>query len=432
MAAPATPYDPAHDLTLNSAQASTAQFKSAADFRNPSNPTVHGYSSGYHEAALTTDMYNRVGAARKGKGDTFGFNYGRSDGPLAQTHTLQTATVDQVLALGDGFRTDTAQTILSAPEGAGAGHSGSGMYTQGQAPAHDLLRAAMLDIMEDGLSDEAGINTKSISAAMGAINIASMAPAVLARTVQAKPGLKAAEAGPVWEQKRTLAKARLNNIMQTLGPKERDYVIGKAQKFLTSTMPAPAAGETPNRVLASGRGASPDRVIHSAPSDAIQGGQYLDALIDNTSANLSSISALPPGGTAVSATASAAVGGGSAAGGGGSSAGPMPAAAPAPAPASAPAAAKAAPPATGAGDGDAKGAEEEDDAPAPAGPLLDTALYDSEPGVPADPMHWGLYLSQPFRAQRRQAPAPVPAPAPTAGGGGAAAGKGGSSTGGAT
>lgn len=283
-------YIPASDRTLTPKQSKQGFFRLKLksgytlkqlrrDFRARSNLTLGGYKSGYHESAVTTDTYNFLREAKENK-----------DG----THTLPTApkisffakfngkkvfssTLETVLELADSYRTDTAQTILSAPEGRAAGHSGSGIDLTGQSAAHDLLRQKAMDILQIDPKTTKGINKKSIATLFASITVTSMAPGEIARTVTGgTKSLKAESAKETWEERRNEAKRRVEAHFAALTPDERSFVNQHAISFMESTQVKvrqnrrniPSLGRSP-------RATSPERDTRGGGINEVQGGKYL-------------------------------------------------------------------------------------------------------------------------------------------------------------
>ena len=164
------PYTAKSDKTLTASQAKLGGFRpevvkqvssgksiGKGSFRSPSNPTKRGFKSGYHEAYVVTDA-TKLLSQRKKSGKGFA-ELPKSSGGSWKKHSgakIREQNVRPALEAGDGARTDTSRTILSAPGGKVAGHTGSGVKTTGQAEAHNLLRDQSVRALADPkLSPEA-------------------------------------------------------------------------------------------------------------------------------------------------------------------------------------------------------------------------------------------------------------------------------------
>lgn|GEM_PF-423593 len=230
----------AADRTLTAAQRSGGGFRPHAyqnrnqGFRSPSNPTTAGISSGYHEAALTTDTFDFLrNATPAGPGQSrLPSSAGSKPLKAVQNAVVDTRVRDVLLQAADGFRSDTAATILSAPGGQAAGHSGSGVAQSGQSAAHDLLRDACLRILQDPQS--AQVSEQAITVALGAYVVGSIAPGEVARLVTTATLKAGADAIRTWEQRRNDAKERVESLFATLSDAEQDYVQRHSQAFLTA------------------------------------------------------------------------------------------------------------------------------------------------------------------------------------------------------
>lgn len=231
-------------------------------FRFPSNPTLHGLSSGYHEAFVVTDMSDVLARRTKATG-------GISSMPAAsrgywKQHSgvkIHEAHVAPMLEAGDGARTDTARTILSGPKGAVAGHSGSGVSTSGQQAAHDLLRDQSMRVIR-----APKLSPQAIGVVAAATAVFSMAPGQLASTASGAASIKDKAARDTWEADRNQAKARLAVAHAQLPADQQQLVMQHMQPLVT------AIGG--GRKLEPARPMSPRRKPRSSPSAPIQGGGY--------------------------------------------------------------------------------------------------------------------------------------------------------------
>ena len=241
-------YETPEDTSLNKKQATTGAFSTGAgNFRSPSNPTLQGYRSGYHEAALTTDTWNFLKKAQpqySHSGPPTHTDKHRLPGSAPQNSYFEqwtgqwvySKTLEWVLRAGDGFRTDTAQTIISAEEGLPAGHTGSDLSLTRQSEAHDLLRAKIMELLRVD-PKTVGLTEASIHVIMGAMTVASIAPGEIARKLAGgTASLKAGKpAKKKWEENRTEAKLRVRESFDLLTPDEQAFTNAHARSFLDST-----------------------------------------------------------------------------------------------------------------------------------------------------------------------------------------------------
>lgn len=242
-------YDYWRDNTLAPRQVFLRGFRPSAykklkeSFRYRSNKTLGGYSSGYHESVITTDMFLYLRRAKLSTNGTtctlphyllrssFFYKY---NGAKVRSDTLM-----MMLENADTFRTDTAQTVLSAPGGKVAGHSGSALSLKNQAAAHNLLREATMNVLLNDMNDGGtkGLNKESLAVLFSAITVISMAPGKLARNIDG--GTSALKAGKVakanWEQNRNKAKVRLDALYGSLDTDSQKFVMFHTDNFLDST-----------------------------------------------------------------------------------------------------------------------------------------------------------------------------------------------------
>ena len=271
------------DLTLTENQAKRMKFGDDSHFRARSNETQVGHKSGYHESAVTTDTFNFLSKAA---------DLGTGEHQLSTTNSksffnkysgdkVYSKNLGFVLSAADQYRTDTARTALSAPEGLAAGHTGSGLSTKNQAAAHDLLRKSVMDILVTDPSSEPGLSQASVNTLFAAITVTSIAPAELARTI--KGTLKDKEAGAEWEAKRNEAKLRVDDLYDNLKDKEKRFVRRKSRSFLESTQPE----DEQDRRLKRKRARSPLRAPeYSVTGEEIVGGSYDRKLEKKSKASL--------------------------------------------------------------------------------------------------------------------------------------------------
>ncbi len=270
-------YSIARDETLTSLQASTSSFRrqvvddlvagkavTKGAFRYASNPTLRGFSSGYHEAFVVTDMTDKL--ARRTKAGKFSRMPKEKSGIWAK-HSQAKFSESQLkpmLIAGDMARTDTARTILSAPGGEAAGHSGSGVKTTGQGPAHDLLRKHSMSALQGGSLSQKGWEVQS-----GAMTIYSMAPGMLGSQAHNASKLKDQAARDDWEDRRNESKLRLHAEFKKLAQDEQDTIMGNIKPYAKDIS---ASGE---RLTSLDAPASPLRSTkRPKASNALQGGAY--------------------------------------------------------------------------------------------------------------------------------------------------------------
>lgn len=272
MGPPPRRYSMKGDLTLTLQQSSQGGFRpevvetslsgrDSKSFRFPSNPTLEGYNSGYHESFGTTDTVKHISKRKASR------KQGLSDMPTARTgfykkkrRGMREKNLEVLLGASDGARTDTAQTVLSVPGGGGAGHTGSGVKTSGQSKAHDLLRDVFMKVSRDE-----DMTPGAIELIGGSLTIASMAPGKVARTVTDSRKLKATKGSKNYEGNRNIAKRRLKALQKESDPQD----VELAMKYME-----PVMDKFPDRHFARKRLSSPERDI-SGPKEGIQGGDYL-------------------------------------------------------------------------------------------------------------------------------------------------------------
>lgn len=252
-------YTKSEDLTLTSDQ-STEGFSTESNFRASSNATVDGYKSGYHECFLPTDMYNSIK------------KHLNSDIPYDEYFKKETniTTAKIMCAIADGFRTDTAQTIMCREDGLVAGHSGSGVSLIGQANAHNTLRKVYMKVLKDNKSQ--GITTKSIATLGGAITVTSIAPWKYAREIY--KGTQSLKAGVSilrkWENLRNEVKCRVRTVYEQLTQPEKDFVATYIQKYLKSVQ-----DKVNSRKIKKDECVSEERSADTKFSKKVNGTEYL-------------------------------------------------------------------------------------------------------------------------------------------------------------
>lgn len=277
------PYLPKGDLNLTRSQVNQEGFRDAraGDFRFPSNSVISPagkveYKSGYHESAMPTDTVIFLRGATDNKNGTHTLPKSVGSGSFWTgyiSRVVSSKILNYLLDLADGFRTDTAQTILSAPEGKAAGHSGSGVYTGGQSSAHDLLRAGVARMLDLAVNTP-GLTRESLATYFASLTVTSMAPAVIARTVLGgTANLKAGDGAKLeYEQNRNEMKRRTEAIFKALTPNEQAFVKLYSQEFLNSTQIG--VDKSCRRHIPNERSTSPERDAHASHKKEVDGGGY--------------------------------------------------------------------------------------------------------------------------------------------------------------
>lgn len=234
-------------------------------FRARSNPTKQGYSSGYHEAGLTTNMANHLIKRVKEAGTSSVANDTNTPTQLRDLPILEN-NVSMVLFAGEGLRTDTAQTVLSVPQASGGGatgHSGSGVKTTNQANAHDLLRESTAALL-----NEKKLTPGVAAVTYGALSVAMMAPGIVASKAEDIKKLKAQHVMVKWESLREEAKARVEAMHAQLTAEEQ-ATVNQHISNVFNNLPD-------DRRLALGRCTSPVR-DKGVITNGISGGGYVAA-----------------------------------------------------------------------------------------------------------------------------------------------------------
>ena len=257
-------YSRAADDTLDDAQ-KTLGFAKRNKFR----------AAGKHESAITTDTWAFLNTARpartKGKVLLSALNPKSyfADDRVAGTE-IDERIVSVLKDVADGFRTDTRRTILSSKVGSYAGHPGSKLSQDGKPSAHNFLRESVVTML---LADGPAM-TEAVAVTFGAITVASMAPAKLARATLDTTGLADQEARATWEENRNEAKARVQRAYSLLTTDaERDFVVEHAKRYLAMTQDGLAFKP---REFANGLPFTPRRQVNPDPQrpDDIAGGDY--------------------------------------------------------------------------------------------------------------------------------------------------------------
>ncbi|MGV1951509.1 hypothetical protein ACQZ44_11825 [Agrobacterium vitis] len=252
-------YEITRDNTLTPQQRSARSFlpvgHKKGELRGRSgNKTINGYNTGFHEGAVTTSLYRKLHELPDNRG---------INGNVRQW----------LLKHADGFRSDTAQTILSIPidkvvsdvDGKpilAAGHPGSNIKQSGKNFAHELLNEKVIELLKTR-DKTPWLTEESVVTIMGAIMLASIAPGEVARTLNTSE-LTARHVKQTWEERRNEAKLGLNKQLEALNRAERAFVSLHAGSFLGRL----------GRTLATNRASSPLRNT-KAPDpreNGVQGG----------------------------------------------------------------------------------------------------------------------------------------------------------------
>jgi hypothetical protein len=271
------------DNTLTAAQRKWLGFRSFAhldkkiSFRYPSNPTKHGYDTGYHESAVTTDTFNFLRNAKQHNNETHQLP---SSAPVNSffgqyvDKTVNSTALEWTLRNADGFRTDTAQTILSLGDGTAAAHSGSGLDLKGQAEAHNLLRAKIMELLFLNPKNVSGFTERALITIFASMTVTLMAPGEVARSISG--GTNSLKAGNHakgnWEINRNEAKRRVEEMYEHLMSDEKKFVNLHANNFMHSIQGANV--KQPRHVRPS-RATSPERCTTQKVSGEVAGGSYI-------------------------------------------------------------------------------------------------------------------------------------------------------------
>lgn len=274
----ARPYTALDDKTLTKSQAKSGGFRpdvvkqlvsskqiAKGSFRSPSNPTKHGFSSGYHEAYVVTDATQVLAQRKKSSGGFSELPKTKSGYWKDQSGTkIVEKNLKPALEAGDGARTDTSRTILSVPKGGVAGHTGSGVKTTGQPEAHNLLRDQSVRVLSDPK-----VTPEAQGVIAGLTTIWSMAPGQYASKAAGASKLKDKQAKKSWEEDRNEAKKRLWSRFKQLPKSDRKVVLKHDEQFHKSL-------DDKKRKRSMDRPGSPLReTAPSKTSNPISGGDYM-------------------------------------------------------------------------------------------------------------------------------------------------------------
>jgi hypothetical protein len=268
-------YQPQTDLTLTKSQAKVGGFRpdvvstvaksgsiGKGAFRFASNPTLGGFSSGYHESFVVTDMTDKL-ARRKKSAKSSQLPKEKSGYWKKQSgRTFPEANLESLLQVGDGARTDTSRTILSGPGGTFGGHTGSGVKTTHQSQAHDLLRDQSLRVLSDPL-----LTPDAMAVIGGATTVFSMAPGEKASKVSGASKLKSKRALKSWEKDRNESKRRVQTLLDAL-PTPQQALVEKHMDLFVKDL-----GDS-SRKRPKGRATSPIREVSQMKSNPVFGGDY--------------------------------------------------------------------------------------------------------------------------------------------------------------
>ncbi|MDC0598908.1 hypothetical protein OAP18_03630 [Gammaproteobacteria bacterium] len=260
-------YTPINDKTLTDKQAKQKGFRpdylsSGKSFRFPSNLTKNSYSTGYHESFVTTDTAVMLKSAYNAKQSSMTFQSKSKVFAPYVNKSVSTQRVENMIEIGDGLRTDTAQTILTYDKGS-AGHTGSNVNQTGQSKGHDYLRISNMNVMYD-----TNVVPETIAVIGAAVTVNSIAPAVEANKIKNIKNLKANGVSKSYEHQRNVSKTRVNHLFQKLPQKQQQLAIHHISEHYSNMNP-----KNSGRKLALNRPTSPRR-IESTPSQFLQGGNY--------------------------------------------------------------------------------------------------------------------------------------------------------------
>ncbi|MDH6599768.1 hypothetical protein M2306_000462 [Myroides gitamensis] len=257
-----------NDKTLTNAQNRQRAFRTLRKYRAASNATIHRHSSGYHEV-VPTDFIEKIVEVNHVQNTITRSSLTRFNGI-----TINPDVQASLQTLADGFRTDTARTILSSAQGRVAGHSGSGIIQTNQAEAHDMLRNATFKLLEMPLNG-LGLSEKSVACVLGSIAVTSIAPGMYARNVQGGTrNLKDTDFKLNYEQAREEAKSRVEHLYGDLTLSEQSFVYEHASNFIQTVSPPATRGRQQERLIPQGRATSPRRSL-DVRTDEVSGGAYL-------------------------------------------------------------------------------------------------------------------------------------------------------------
>ncbi|MFZ3230968.1 MAG: hypothetical protein WA160_12240 [Pseudobdellovibrio sp.] len=260
------------DFTLTKSQKTTGKISRPNDFRAVSNPTESGYSSGYHESVMTTGIYNFFSrAVSNGNGTHTLPSTSERTGLSGYTgKRVDSEILKMSLSIADGYRTDTAQTILSGPNGTVGAHSGSDLTLTGvQGEAHQLLRDKVIEIAQLPKKEQRGLTKKSLSVIYGSVTVSSMAPGEKARGIETNSLKAGAKGKNNWEVNRNESKLRVRTVFDSMTSDEQAFALKHSESFLDST------GDRA-RSLDNGRPNSPLRQRQGRSNiDQVDGGRYL-------------------------------------------------------------------------------------------------------------------------------------------------------------
>lgn len=196
-------------------------------FRSPSNQTKRGFKSGYHEAYVVTDA-TTILSQRKKSGQGFA-QLPKTKSGFWKKHSgakIIEKNIKPAMEAGDGARTDTSRTILSAPGGKPAGHTGSGVKTTGQSEAHNLLRDQSVRVLADS-----NVTPAAQGVIAGMTTLWSVAPGQSAATATGASKLKDKQAKKTWEEDRNEVKKRLWADFEQLSKAEQKTVLKHDEQF---------------------------------------------------------------------------------------------------------------------------------------------------------------------------------------------------------
>jgi hypothetical protein len=139
------------------------------------------------------------------------------------------------LKISASYRTDTTKTVLSAPEGKSGRHSGSGLSTEVQGPAHGQLRDIVMVVLLELETAEGGTEL-SMRILLVAVAAASQAQLNLANFVKRGMGsVSDTSAISTREQDGNAIKKIVSAYFKSISPAEKRLTTRYTQSFVDST-----------------------------------------------------------------------------------------------------------------------------------------------------------------------------------------------------
>lgn len=265
-------YELKSDKTLSKLQKITGSFRRKSSYRVESRKTSLGHSTGMHEEVVPTDVMKLFDNAKPQKNGKIRVVSTNKNSPFSIHGPIDAhpEVFKWVVEAGDGFRSDTARTLLSV-KGEAAGHSGSNLSTKNQQAAHDAIRETLITILEKEPSSQ--VTKRSISVAFASIAMISYAPGELIRSNLKNRSLKDKSAALDWELRRDAGKQKVDKLWDGLSLEEKKFVRGIAQQHLNRVATSGSTPAASARSLELDRARSPTRSLKTL--DGVQGGGYV-------------------------------------------------------------------------------------------------------------------------------------------------------------